>query len=176
MPHSFSPGDIVLLRGGVYSMKSPNNQYEIRQCLPSSDLVGGHPTYRVVNMADGHERVVSEGLIARRDPPSGERPPAVPLPIVTQLKRPAPPRGRRALVPNIAIDLNKPESNGELSMTDEPKPHEKTQQDRKVTTPDHGMPGPRGHLDQQDQRGTGGKPRNKDKKGDGSPPQHERKR
>jgi hypothetical protein len=37
------------------------------------------------------------------------------------------------------------------------------------------MPGPRGRLDQQDQRGTGGKPRDKDKiAGSGAKPQPKR--
>jgi len=52
-------------------------------------------------------------------------------------------------------------------VSDEPKPREKTQQDAPKTKLKGGMPGPRGHLDQQDQRGTGGKPRDKGKIADG---------
>ncbi len=51
-------------------------------------------------------------------------------------------------------------------MSDKPKRPEKTQQDPPTTAP-AGMPGRPGHLDQQDERGTGGKPRDKDKIADG---------
>jgi hypothetical protein len=66
-------------------------------------------------------------------------------------------------------------SNGVTGVSDEPKPREKTQQDAPKTKPGDGMPGPRGRLDQQDQRGTGGKPRDKDKiAGSGAKPQPKR--
>lgn len=163
VPHKFSSGDIVRLRGGVYSRRSPDHQYEIRQCLPPDALIGEPPKYRVVNMTDGHERVVLETQIERRAAPTGERPPASPVEAVTQLKRPSTPRSNRPPVHNIIIDLLS-NRNGAARVSDEPKPHEKTQQDPKATPARHGMPGPQGHLDQQDERGTGGKPRSKDKK------------
>jgi hypothetical protein len=52
---------------------------------------------------------------------------------------------------------------GVTGVSDKPKPRAKAQRDALKTKPEAGMPGSRGHLDQQDQGGTGGKPRDKDK-------------
>jgi hypothetical protein len=86
MPHKFRPGDLVTIRGGIYSLRSPNHQYEIRQRLPADALFGEPPKYRAVNMTDGHERVLSEAQIEHRDAPTGEHPPAAPTRSATLLR------------------------------------------------------------------------------------------
>ena len=59
-PHKFQVGETRHFRPSAFDRMTPRGLYEIVRLLPAEGL--GHQ-YRVKSVADGHERVVTEGQL-----------------------------------------------------------------------------------------------------------------